>query len=236
MRVVEEFISIQGEGKYIGTPSYFIRTVGCNLRCVWKNDDGTVTACDTPYASFRPEKGYEFKIDKTLEKLVNSNIEHVVITGGEPTLMDDLPKVAEEFYRKGYFVTVETNGTKHYDNMPNAFISISPKLSNSYNQLSGNDYMIHVRNNMYHIPSMEWMRTNDYQFKFVVNSPEDIAEIERVQTILRIPNNKIYLMPQGVTNKQLRQKSVWIVDEAIKHGWNFTPRLHINLFGNVRGK
>ena len=46
MKFSEIFHSIQGEGKLVGTPSVFVRTSFCNLRCVW---------CDTPYTSWRPE-------------------------------------------------------------------------------------------------------------------------------------------------------------------------------------
>ena len=55
MNIVECFISVQGEGLRAGRPSLFIRTSGCNLRCVFHNEDGKASStCDTSYASFNP--------------------------------------------------------------------------------------------------------------------------------------------------------------------------------------
>ncbi|NCA11954.1 7-carboxy-7-deazaguanine synthase QueE, partial [bacterium] len=45
MRIAEIYASLQGEGLFAGTPSTFVRTSGCNLRCVW---------CDTPFTSWQP--------------------------------------------------------------------------------------------------------------------------------------------------------------------------------------
>ena len=55
MNIIECFISVQGEGLRAGRPSLFIRTSGCNLRCVFHNEDGKASStCDTSYASFNP--------------------------------------------------------------------------------------------------------------------------------------------------------------------------------------
>ena len=37
--IKESFLSIQGEGYYVGQSSYFIRTQGCDIGCHW---------CDEP--------------------------------------------------------------------------------------------------------------------------------------------------------------------------------------------
>ncbi|MGH7853325.1 MAG: radical SAM protein, partial [Candidatus Binatia bacterium] len=68
MRISEIFYSIQGEGRLIGTPSLFIRTSGCNLRCVW---------CDTPYTSWRPE-GSSWPLARVLRKVDRLSAKHIV--------------------------------------------------------------------------------------------------------------------------------------------------------------
>ena len=73
MRVCETFRSLQGEGKKIGVPTYFIRTVGCNLQCLW---------CDTQYAS--SEEGKEMSVDEIMELVKDEK--DVCLTGGEPML------------------------------------------------------------------------------------------------------------------------------------------------------
>jgi 7-carboxy-7-deazaguanine synthase len=76
----------------------------------------------------------------------------------------------------------------------------------------------------------------DYQLKFVVEAKEDFAEIGAIVDRLRnVDRGRIFVMAQGTTTKQLSEKAGWIVDHCLRHGYCFTPRLHIELFGNRRG-
>ena len=76
MKIAEIFYSVQGEGSLVGVPSVFIRTSGCNLRCVW---------CDTPYTSWNPE-GSMMTVAEILEQALASGARHAVVTGGEPMI------------------------------------------------------------------------------------------------------------------------------------------------------
>ena len=80
MRISEVYESIQGEGEYVGEPSVFARTTGCNLRCWF---------CDTPFTSWNPE-GETRSLDDLCEQILNWPTKHVVITGGEPLLQADV--------------------------------------------------------------------------------------------------------------------------------------------------
>ena len=83
IRISEIFQSVQGEGRFTGTPSVFIRTSGCNLRCWF---------CDTRYASWEPE-GDSWEVSTIVAAATKWNTEHVVITGGEPMIFDELGDV-----------------------------------------------------------------------------------------------------------------------------------------------
>jgi len=123
LRIVEHFPSIQGEGIFIGTPMYFVRLSGCNLRCSW---------CDTPYAWREGKKIKETELFREIKPW--ENLPWLCITGGEPLLQDFSDFLTIIHRETKMKVTVETNGTiqppkylqKYVD-----FWSVSPKLSNS---------------------------------------------------------------------------------------------------------
>lgn len=97
MKVNEIFYSLQGEGYFTGTPAVFIRLSGCNLRCPF---------CDTQHTD-----GREMTDAEIIERINQYPARHVIITGGEPSL-----QLTEDFvgllHKNGYFVQVETNGTR----------------------------------------------------------------------------------------------------------------------------
>ena len=137
--IIELFTSIQGEGLYAGVPSVFVRVTGCNLRCIFMD-----SICDTPYSSFNPEKP-KFTVEDVAKEFINHpKVNHLVITGGEPTLYDldgfleelysILDKEVGSDYAYNIKVTIETNGTNEISKRllnDLYLISVSPKLSTS---------------------------------------------------------------------------------------------------------
>tara|TARA_B100000700_G_C14913941_1_gene793690 strand:+ start:652 stop:1245 length:594 start_codon:yes stop_codon:yes gene_type:complete len=97
--IKETFLSIQGEGYYVGQSSYFIRTQGCDIGCHW---------CDEP-KSWQLNAGVKMTASALLRdiKKVNTNI--VIFTGGEP-LMHDLNSVSCAIKNAGYKLHLETSG------------------------------------------------------------------------------------------------------------------------------
>ena len=121
MLISEVFHSLQGEGLLSGVPSVFVRTSGCNLRCVW---------CDTPYASWRPE-GEPRAVADLVEEVLAFGCRHVVLTGGEPMVARGIHDLAAALRRAGCHLTVETAGTVGPAGIACDLASLSPKLAHS---------------------------------------------------------------------------------------------------------
>lgn len=224
MRIAEIFHSIQGEGRYTGTPSVFVRTSGCNLRCWF---------CDTPYTSWNPE-GDSLTVDAVLTEVGKFACEHVVLTGGEPMLVPELVDLAEELKKRGHFITVETAGTVDLP-VTVDLMSISPKLGNS-TPVGDNWAARHDQRRDAPDVIERLIRDYPYQLKFVIDRPQDVAEVE--DWIARFPAvlaANVYLMPQATTSESLRQMTPWVQHAASSRGWQFSPRLHVELYGARRG-
>lgn len=119
--ITESFTSIQGEGFHSGKGATFIRVAGCNLRCPW---------CDTAY-SFDLTKARWMNAKEIINEIKMPH-QHIVITGGEPTLYD-LESLVQELHKRGKYVAVETNGTNPVpDEWDIDWITASPKPGNEY--------------------------------------------------------------------------------------------------------
>ena len=230
------FHTIQGEGKYIGHPCVFVRLSRCNLRCAWKNPDGTITRCDTPHTSFEPEIEKN-RINDIMKEVISYGTEHVVISGGEPFFQKNVTALIERLVASNHFVTVETNGTLYHENDAQ-FISISPKLMSS--SMDPDHGAKHLRSRVRHAPLISIIKDHEYQFKFVVNTQQDIVEIKEIADILFDMtginiNPHIWLMPQGITQEQFDSKMKWLVRICKEYDWRLTDRMHIRIFGNKKG-
>jgi organic radical activating enzyme len=75
----------------------------------------------------------------------------------------------------------------------------------------------------------------DYQFKPVISDEKDLEEVKYLQEILGIPNDKVYLMPEGMNKEQVESRRKWLSELCQKEGYNFTDRLHILIYGDQRG-
>ena len=238
----ETYTCLQGEGKYIGIPHILIRVTGCRLRCQFSN-----SFCDTPYASWKPEKG-----KYTLNDIVkfyedNPHIKYTMITGGGPTIH---PELLQELCRIGKYyrhtITIETEGSEFVQTRGD-LISLSPKLSNSTPRpgtwMSFANREVTEKDKQQHekwrcnYEAMEQLINNhpDYQLKPVISNEEDLVEVKELQKILGVPNDKVWLMPEGLVEEELNKRRRWLMELCTEQGYNFTDRLHIIAYGDTRG-
>lgn len=230
----EIFASLQGEGPSAGKPCTFIRLSRCNLACVW---------CDTAYTWHFIGDNRPHRDDAPYERTANQislseedaagritalGQDRLVITGGEPLLQ--APALSRMLERlNDMHVEIETNGTVQpppaLDNQVHQY-NVSPKLTHS-----GNPAELAL------LPERlsAWAGDERAWFKFVIARPEDIDEVIALQDAHAIPAHRIFLMPEGRDSETLRTRSTWIANSCVEHGFCFTDRLHIHLYGDTRG-
>jgi 7-carboxy-7-deazaguanine synthase len=227
MKVSEIFYSIQGEGSLAGVPSVFVRLSGCNLRCVW---------CDTPHTSWNPE-GREMAIDEIVTQVRGYAASHAVLTGGEPMIFSESVELTRRLKQAGLLhVTVETAGTV-YQPVACDLMSISPKLANSTPREREGGRWAAQHDRLRHNPDVLRKLTSEYtyQLKFVVTEPEDMQEIEAIVQEIGADPRHVVLMPEGVSAEAIRGRARWLAELCKRHGFRYSPRLHIDIWGNERG-
>jgi 7-carboxy-7-deazaguanine synthase len=220
--IAELFYSLQGEGALVGVPSFFIRTSGCNLRCAW---------CDTPYASWNPE-GTDLPLEQILDEAAAYPTRHVVVTGGEPLIQPEIVPLTERLRARGLHITIETAGTV-FEPVACDLMSISPKLANSTPQSPWAARHEELRFRPHVLADL--MARYEYQLKFVIAAPDDALEARRMVEVTGADPAKVFLMPEGTDPETLRRRGAWLAEICKQEGYRFSPRLHIELWGGVRG-
>jgi organic radical activating enzyme len=295
-KISEIFYSAQGEGRFVGVPSVFLRTFGCNFKCegfgckpgevstereqvleliradpnkYQKFEDLPLvtTGCDS-YASWDPKfKEFSPTMDndtiavRMLSLLPNGNWKqdngnhvHLVITGGEPLLgwQKNYPALLEHPGLSTLAdITFETNGTQMLDEDFHGWIqnwhmdpdfmgdnigkwremtfSVSPKLS-----VSGEKWSEAIQPEVVR----QYQEVGITYLKFVVGNVEDFAEVDQAVSEYRAGGflGSVYIMPVGGTLDSYNANRVRMADEALKRGYYYSPRLHVDLWGNGWGK
>jgi 7-carboxy-7-deazaguanine synthase len=215
LRVSEVFTSIQGEGPSVGTPSVFVRLQGCTVGCAW---------CDTKY-SWKPGGGVETTLDAILAQVKNAGVTNVVVTGGEPLEHPAfVPLVAAlgQLHRR---VEVETAGTLEPPRVPVDQWNVSLKLAHS-----GVPEAVRLR-----AGAIARFRDEGAWFKFVVATEADVDEVLAIQRAHAIATERIVLMPLGMERREQEALMPAVIEWCRRHGFRFSPRLHILVWGPKRG-
>lgn len=209
LKITEIFKSIQGESTFQGSPTIFIRTAECNLRCAY---------CDTSY-SF--DSGSNMSIEKILEHCAKWNIDLVELTGGEPLVQPDSIELMHALLQNGYRVMLETNGSFSIKDVPEQVVIILDLKSPG----SGMD----LSNCYENIPLL---KPND-EIKFVLTSREDYDWAVKKIRELSLEGKKILFSAVSPT-LPVRDLADWIVKDELPVRLNM--QLHKYIWGDERGK
>ena len=223
----EIFRSIQGEGVSAGAPCVFLRLATCNLSCTW---------CDTKYTWDWARFDYESEVvslttDEVKERVLALGGSRLVITGGEPLLQQrELAPLAASLKNGGYAIEVETNGTM----APSAELveavaqwNVSPKLANSGNLPDRMEVPVALQ---------AYAQLESAFFKFVIVDASDLDEVDALVNRYEVARERVMLMPEGTSPEALSERGAWLAQLCAEKGLRYTPRLHIMLWGDVRGR
>lgn len=177
-RVVEQFISINGEGRRAGQLAMFIRFAGCNLNCEY---------CDTKWANEADVSYREYTIEELYQMIKESKVKNVTLTGGEPLIQPNMDKLLEKLRAESSLrIEIETNGsvdirpfmmrTQVCDGQMNS-VNVFPQDNISFTL----DYKTSVSGMEAHmyIDNYVNLRTQD-TVKFVVGSIEDLQRAKNI--------------------------------------------------------
>jgi len=282
IKISEIFYSVQGEGRYVGVPSVFLRTFGCNFTCAGfgcaPGEKSTVadeiakehkakpftkfetlplaaTGCDS-YASWHPgfrDLRPSYDTGEIVDRMLaltpnhcwlqdNGNPVHLVITGGEPLLgwQRAYPELLDHLRMDDLMhITFETNGTQalsadfrqylhNWRGRGEITFSVSPKLS-----VSGEKREEAIRPEVV----SEYETVGITYLKFVVASMADFDELDQAVIDYRRAGfaGPVFVMPVGGVHEVYDVNRVNVANEALKRGYWYSPRLHVDVWGNSWG-
>lgn len=241
MKLIEHFLSIQGEGAYAGRLAIFVRFGDCNLRCAGfgvrvKAPNGReLIGCDTIKAAQCEHfdfAGTSFGELKSAVESYNAPNAIIVLTGGEPLLHQknaDFREFLRYLAGQNRQIHFESNGTIEPDfaalpELKNCHFALSVKLENS-----GESRAKRINER-----ALKSIFANARAFyKFVLSGKDD--EIKEINEILSIQNAAVWLMPLGASKSELEITAPKVANLAIKHGFNYSDRIHIRLWNSKEG-
>lgn len=194
MKITEIFYSIQGESSYAGQPCVFVRTTGCNLRCVW---------CDTEYAFYG---GRDMSVDEVFEEIerLGHGCRLVELTGGEPLLQRDIGDLARRLVSAGHTVLCETSGSVTVGRVPAEVVKIVDIKCPGSGEAEANDWR-----------NLELLKPGQDELKFVIAGREDYEWAVRQLRERDLDRFVVHFSPE-FDSMDLRELAEWILADGLR--------------------
>lgn len=171
----------------------FVRTTGCNLRCVW---------CDTAY-SFHG--GRDMTVDEIVAEIrrLGPDCRLVELTGGEPLLQKDVGELADTLLAAGYTILCETSGSVPVDRVPPEVVKIVDFKCPGSGEVAANDWS-----------NLDRLDPDRDELKFVIADREDYEWARRQLRERGLGRFVVHFSPEfeGMDQRALAE---WILADGL---------------------
>jgi len=191
MKISEIFTSIQGESTFCGLPCTFVRVTGCNLRCRY---------CDTTYTF---EEGEELNLDQILNRVRESGISLVELTGGEPLIQEECYLLINLLLEEGYDVLLETNGSVSLEKVDGRVVKIVDI------KCPGSGMSEHMD-----FSNIAYLAQKD-EVKFVISDREDFDWAREIIGKYRLIEKCKVLISPVFPKMEAKKLASWIIEERL---------------------
>lgn len=209
LRITEIFCSLQGEAKYTGVPTTFIRLTGCPLRC---------TYCDTAYAF---TGGKKMDMSEILTQVNTYGVPHVTVTGGEPLAQPKCIDLMAELLAKDYIVSLETSGALDISLVPAQVHKVldlkTPGSAEQHRNLFSN---------------LKYLNGRD-QIKFIICDETDYEWAKQIILEYKLTDICEVLFSPSYEQMVAKTLAEWIIRDKLPV--RFQIQLHKQLWGDVPG-
>jgi 7-carboxy-7-deazaguanine synthase len=210
LRISEIFYSIQGEARYSGLPSIFIRLTGCPMRCVY---------CDSEYAFHGGEKR---ELSDIIEEIKQYKTKYITVTGGEPLAQKkQCHALLTKLCDLGYIVSIETGNAVSVcgvDDRVHIVLDIKTPSSKAEHQ------------NVYE--NLDLISAKD-QLKFVIMNRQDYQWSKEFVESKQLNQQCEILFSAAAGSLSQTQLAEWILEDQLSV--RFQMQLHKQLWGDKPG-
>lgn len=210
LRVNEVFYSLQGETRFTGLPTVFIRLTGCPFRCIY---------CDTEYAF---HNGSSLSIDELIQTATGYRTRYVTVTGGEPLLQKASLTLLTRLCDEGFEVTLETSCGMDLAPVDARVVKIIDIKTPGSGEADSNRWQ-----------NLEYINARD-QIKFVICDRDDYLWSKQKLSEFMLQDRCETLFSPAHRHLDATTLADWVLQDRLPV--RFQIQLHKYLWGDVPGK